>query len=106
MVYWIHVKYQNGQESSIAHLFGNFDPNSAIIVTSTPKEAGDVRYFVLNREGPVEFVLPEMIKIPFNGSIVEVEVKVQLWAGLDVDRFSPYEFTKRWIAKIVFVPAR
>jgi len=104
LVYWINVKYQNGQTSTIPHSFGNFNPNSAIIVTSTPKGAGDVRYFVVNQAGSVSYVLPETIKIPFNSSIVEVEIKVQLWAGLDVDRFSPYDFTKRWVAKIVFVP--
>lgn len=105
LVYWVTVKYQNGQTSTIPHSLGNFNPSSAIVITSTPR-TNDVRYFVLNQAGAVKYVLPETIKIPFNTSIVEVEIKMQIWAGLDVDSFSPYNFIKRWVAKTVFVPVR
>ncbi|MCS7175876.1 hypothetical protein [Pseudothermotoga sp.] len=105
LVYWVTVKYQNGQTASIPHSYGTFNPNLAIIVTSAPK-TNDVRNFVLDRPGSIGYTMPEFIKLPLNAPIVELEIKAQLWAGLDADRFSPHNFIKRWVAKTVFVPAR
>lgn len=103
IVYRVTVKYQNGQTATIPHSYGTFNPNLAIVLTSVPK-TNDVRNFILDRVGPISYTVPEPVKIPA-GSIVEVEIRVQIWAGLDVDRFRPYEFVKRWIAKTLFVPA-
>lgn len=105
LVYWVTVKYQNGQTASIPHSYGNLNPNSAIVVTSTPRSS-DIRNFVLDRVGRVSYTIPESVKIPIGAPVVEVEIKAQLWAGLDPDRFSPHNFIKRWVAKTVFVPAR
>lgn len=107
MVYWITVTYQNGQTRTIPHSYGNFNPNSAIIITSAPKSK-DIRTLILDRPGAISYTLPENITITqaavANIPITQIEIKVQIWAGLDVDRFSPYDFVKRWIAKTVFVP--
>ncbi|MFN4190592.1 MAG: hypothetical protein ACK4E2_06330 [Pseudothermotoga sp.] len=107
MVYWVTVTYSNGQTRTIPHSYGNFNPNSAIIITSNPKSK-DIRTLVLDRPGPISYTLPESITITqsavANIPITQVEIKVQIWAGLDADRFSPYNFTERWQAKTVFVP--
>lgn len=105
LVYWVTVKYQSGQTATIPHSYGNFNPNSAILITSTPRSS-DIRNFVLDRAGRVSYTVPESVKIPMGAPVVEVEIKTQLWAGLDADRFSPHNFIKRWVAKTVFVPAR
>lgn len=109
MVYWITVTYQNGQTRTIPHTYGNFNPSSAIVLTSTPKST-DVRTLILDRVGSISYTLPEHIVIPqtavANVPITQIEIKAQIWAGLDVDTFSPYTFVKRWIAKTVFVPAQ
>lgn len=107
MVYWVTVTYQNGQTRTIPHTYGNFNPNTAIIITSTPKSK-DIRTLVLDHAGSISYTLPESITITqtaaANVPISQVEIKVQIWAGLDVDRFSPYDFVKKWVAKTVFVP--
>jgi len=106
LVYWVTVTYQNGQSATIPHSWGNFNPNTAFIITSAPKSK-DVRTIVLDRAGDVSFLLPESITIPkSNIAITQIEIKFQIWAGLDVDRYRPYDYVERWVAKTVFVPAK
>ncbi|MEJ5229930.1 MAG: hypothetical protein WHT65_07995 [Pseudothermotoga sp.] len=105
LVYWVKVMYQNGQIRTIPHTLGNFSPETAYIITSTPG-AGNNRTIVLDRAGDVSFLLPESITVPqSNVAITQIEILFQIWGGFDVDTYRPYDYVERWVPKTVFVPA-
>lgn len=107
MTYKIELVYESGKRRSVDHAYGHFSPDAAIRIISRPKSVG-VPFLLLDRSGTIVYTLPEEITIPMfdlpGENAIAVEVTFCVYAILDVDRCTPYIFTKRWVARKIFVP--